>query len=772
MNRGTTEPTEDAPERRTTPEFWLAWVKAAKKGARAHWDDAKDAWDEFKNQASETAQIAGEISRTTGSRKYPAYWSACKTIQPAYYARTPTVTTRRLFDIDDPIAATSCLIVERLAKHLIENCNFDEVMQSAVQDFIHADKATAQVIYEADIKEGTERKPIEARQMEDGSVVPYDGERPYAGEAEILSDENGHYYESPYKRAENKKIRVAKARYNRILHTPEATCEDEITERAYYFCVDYDEALRKFPDIKLANVPWKTSRAYKEDGEAEQHDSNDKPGKYLEGWECWCSRTKKVYFVCEGYNEGFLKEPIDDPYKLRKFYPSPPFVISNRPDDSLYPTPDWIQLKPTADLLHKCYARIMQMVDAARRRALVDEASEEVIQALEELDSGEFVTAKNLGAIVEKGGLSNLIQYLPVEELVKAISELVQLEERFDAKFAQWKGVPDILQGISDAVETARAQEIKTGAAHDRFKFDKYEIQRLARDLIEQMVDIALQVYEPDEIAEITGLQYMQPQDQDNFPQAVQDLKSDWARLLRVEIETDSTSFVDEEIEQNKRQKVGELLIGGLDKIAAIAQTTPDFVPVALRVLLYGISGLQGGKDFEDDVIAAVNQLVQKAQQPPPGPPPPDPIEQMKAQVAMEEIRLKQQQIGVEMQKVAQKGQESQVDAALKAQEQRFDEWLQAQKLEVERMKIALAEREKLIEERRLAEDTRLEVMKAQAAQAAPPKAVTINLGGGSSKPKSAEPDQPERPKRKRITPIRDADGNAVSYDYEELGDA
>lgn len=764
MQGGKTESIEEPQDRRESVEFWLRWIKAAKKGAKQHWEDAKDAWAEYENKAADTAQVAGQVTRETAERKYPIYWSSCKTIQPAYYARTPEVVTRRLFDIDDPVATTGCLIAERLSKHLLENCNFDETMMAVVQDFIHADKATAQVIYEADIDEGNERKPIEARQMEDGSMVPYDGESPYEGDAEILEENGGYYYEAPYKRATNIRIRVAPARYNKQLHTPEATSEDEITDRAYFFCLDYDEACQKFPDLNPADLPWKTNKSYKEDGEQEQSERADSPGKYLEGWECWSKKTKKVYFVCEGYHEGFLKDPAEDPYQLRKFFPSPPFVIGSRPSDSLYPTPAWIHLKPTAEMLHKCYGRIMEMVEGARRRAIVDEAHSDVIAALQDLSSGEFVTAKNLTSIVEKGGLSNLIQYLPVEELVKAIGELAQLEETFDAKFSQWFGVPDVLRGEGDPIETAAAQQIKSGAAHDRFKYDKRQIQRLARDLIEQMLDIAIGVYGLEELAEIVGAQYMQPQDQQNFVPAVEMLKNDRTRIVRIDIETDSTSYVDDQAEAQKRQKVGELLIGGLDKIAAISQTTPDFVPVALRTLLYGISSLQGGKEFEDDIVGAVNALTQKMSAPPQGPPPPSQEDQLKREVAMAELQVKKQSLDIEMQKLAQKAQEANMDAADNAQEREAKIALEREKLDLERQKIALEEREKLIEEQRLAQKQEVE-----AAKNASPRAVTINLGGGGSKKASSDGDAPEPPKRKRFTPVRDENGDAVAWDLDEV---
>lgn len=131
-------------DERNTPDFWRRWIKSAEKASKAFWDRSAEAWAEYENQTC----IDDEVPRA-----FPIYWSSCKTLEPAYYSRTPTITTQRRFEQKDEVALTASLIVERLGRYLVDECEFDAAMQASVQDFIHADKTCTQLLYDHDIKE-------------------------------------------------------------------------------------------------------------------------------------------------------------------------------------------------------------------------------------------------------------------------------------------------------------------------------------------------------------------------------------------------------------------------------------------------------------------------------------------------------------------------------------------------------------------------------------------------------------------------------------------
>lgn len=178
-----TEPTESAekPNKCESRDHWQRWLNVAKKAADRHWKDAKAAWAEYEHQPDENDPTQSQQKTAA----YPIYWSSVKTIEPAYYSRTPKVTTTRRFELKDDVAATACLIGERLGQYLIESCDFDAVIQSAVGEFIHADKATTQLIYDVEIEETPKRVPL--MQVEGGFTDETGA--PYA--EEVFQDETG-----------------------------------------------------------------------------------------------------------------------------------------------------------------------------------------------------------------------------------------------------------------------------------------------------------------------------------------------------------------------------------------------------------------------------------------------------------------------------------------------------------------------------------------------------------------------------------------------------
>ncbi|CAB4203016.1 hypothetical protein UFOVP1365_8 [uncultured Caudovirales phage] len=650
----------DKPEVKTsvydTVEYWFRWLRASKKAARQHWEESCKAWAEYENRQSLPAS-QGSRSETDVGRVYPIYWASCKTMEPAYYSRIPKITTEKEFDINDDVANTMCLIIERLGKNLVSGSNFDHVFATTVQDYIHADKATTQIVYEAQFEKKLTTVNVTTQ---DGVTFIDDKGEPV--EDEIKQDpQTGAYFaerEQEVAIPETQKIYLSPCCYDEILHTPEAKIESEIKDKAYHFCMTQEEAEQRFlgEDGKPLPVMWKEGRAGGSDESGKSVDEiEDKTlplGRYVEGWEIYCKKTKSVYWVSEQYKDGFLDKK-EDPYGFRNFFPSPAFVIGSKPSKSLYPTPAFIHLLPTLKQLHSSYSKVFELIRGTRRRAIINGANPDLILALNSLESGEFISAKDLQNLLGPGGkLADLIFFVPVQEFVAAIGELVSLEATFDEHFSQWFGVPDILRGIGDPVETAAAQQIKQGAAHDRFKLAKKQIAQLARDSIEMMVDLALAVYDDNKIARICGYQYMKPEEQQMFPQALAALRNDEERVIRVDIETDSLAFIDQTMRQQQRNLVSQTITMGLREIANLSQTNPEFVPTAMRVLLASIDGMEGGKEFESEVKQAVQELMNKITAPQPEVPPPPDYEAMKMEVESRKVAILEQEFQLKLQTI------------------------------------------------------------------------------------------------------------------------
>ena len=764
MESAETTPTEEIaekPDKYGTKEHWQRWISAAKKASEQHWKDAEAAWGEYEH--SPDSSNPGQSQHKTAS--YPIYWSSVKTIEPAYYSRTPRVTTTRRFELNDDVASTAGLIAERFGQYLIENCDFDAVIQSAVGEFIHADKATTQLVYEHEVEETQAR--VALVQVE-GGFIDQSGQ-PYPGE--VFQDEQGFFGQDTDAKPKNQKIHLSPVSYDDVLHTPDARTAAEICDMAFKFSLPEHEAAERFLPEVVARINWKISKGEKEDRQ-------EIPGKFVEGWEIYCRETKKVYWYSDQYPDGLL-DVKDDPYKLRNFFPAPAFIIGSKPRKTLYPTPAYIHCRDVLRALHEQAFKVYELIRGIRRRALVDGSMPELASALQEAGDNEFIAVRNIQALVEKGGLQNVIQYIPVQELVDAISELSGLEEKFKQAFYEWFGVPDILRGASDPVETAAAQEVKAASANDRFKFQKKQVAQLVRDSIEMMVDLGVQVFPAPRIAEIVGVKFMTPEDQQRFPAALQLLQNDDARLIRVDIDTDSMSFLDQQLKQQRVNQAVQTVTEGLKTVADMSQGDPTFLPVGLHAVLLSLEHLEAGKQFQDGVKKAVEALIQAKENPPETPPPPD-YEAMKLEIAKQkadtdaalkakELEQKELRLALDAQKQVNDTNIAKFKADMDASVQDFAMQIEAQRLQLESFKADMQARESEMEEIRLARESDLESMKSavELAKSQPPAEAQapqiINVQPPSIPPITIVNEAP-KPGTKTIQVMRDELGNATSY--------
>jgi hypothetical protein len=726
------------------------FIKSAKDASKKYWRDGRDAWNEY---LCTQAQVETASSlRIQARKKYRIYWSSVRSMQPAFYCRTPQIVASRMFDVDDPVARVACTLAERLGQHLLKGGEFDATMSAVRDDFIMTERATARVYFEADIQQ---------EQIQQEIAEGVDGIEPPEQFEDVLK---------------SIKVCTLPTCFDDIIHTPYAKHWDEISELGWRVPMTKDAFTKRFGEKKAGLVRFSQQMneqdgAYRlESGTTEQVEANmDGSTQAADAvtwvWEIWCKLTKKVYWVSDQYNDGFL-DVKDDPYELVGFFPLAPFIIGTKPDKSMYPVPMYVPLRPLIEQLHSLINKIFDLIAAVRRRAIADGGCEDLIAAINNLDDNEVIAVQNFAQIVEKGGIANLIQYLPVQELSNAIVELQGLTAVFKNEFFEFSGVPDLLRGSSDPIETAAAQQQKGNFLSLRFSWPQKQIQAIARDLIEMMCDLALKKFPDDYLMQVCGVQQLPPDEQQFVPQALQLLRDDKTRVIRIDIETDSTSYLKEMQQQRDKQTVAQTVMQGLKEIASISQTSPALASTALSVLLFTLRSMNLGKSFESEITASVGKMQKQAEEQAAAaaeaPPPPD-YEQMKLQLEQQKMQAEMQlenaklsQANMKMQLEMQKSQQEQsIKANSDAQaaalegakfqlEQRivqFTEFIEQQRLQLEQYKAQLGLQEQFMEERRLAQDTQLRMIEqSQPKPDKGPETVIINA------PQSAAPVAPAVP--------------------------
>lgn len=718
-------------EDRSTVAYWHQFVRAGKKAAKRHWTDAEEAYREY--------EIREDCI-------YPIYKISADKLVSAIYGKDGEPRSRRRFGIDDSLALTAAMINDRLGEHLMEEGSFYEAIQAATHDLVHGSKGATQVLYAAD----TETSRVVVERGANGEGYYAEDGSPYSGE--VLEDEEGTYYEE--KIAKNKRIRLAPLPFDEVIHTPEAKCGDEVYEIGYKFKLGKEEAEKLFNPDGTKQLPYKTIKSTREDHETagDDEDNYESERQVLEGWECYCLHSRKIYWVSLDYND-FLKVS-DDKYKLRKFFPSPKFALINKRRKSLYPTTAWSYLKSTADQLSELYSRCFNLIKAVEPKCLVHGASEDLIELLNSR-GGTYISAGKMLDILEKGNLENLMQFIPVRELVEALRLAITVEEHFNNKFYEFYHLPDVLRGQTAVEKTASEVQINQDEAHDTFRTIRERVVKLARDSLELMLDLAYQVMTDEEIAEIVGYQFLpmgtpavpaqpgseqnpqgvpavppEPGHKERFFDALELLRSDRQRIIRIDFETNSTSFKKDAQEIQKSQVISTMLTQGLGFIQSIQQ--PQYIPVAMNMLLNTMEAIGGSSKIEDMVRRAQKEINEAKKNPPP--PPPD-YEQMKIQVKQQEMQMKGQESqaktqmeGVRLKLDAQESQGKQsiesalmqiraleVNAKIEMEQvkQAFSQQLEGaliqleqQRVEIERYSALLSAQESLLEEVRLRQES------------------------------------------------------------------
>jgi hypothetical protein len=187
--------------------------------------------------------------------------------------------------------------------------------------------------------------------------------------------------------------------------------------------------------------------------------------------------------------------------------------------------------------------------------------------------------------------------------------------------------------------------------------------------------------------------------------QAIGLLRQDKLRGFRIDIETDST--IQGDIQQQKEERTE--FITGITQFVQVAgqvgAALPDFVPLAAKLLQFGVRGYRVGRDLENAIDEFSDKAVLKAKQTANGPPPPNPdmikaqTEQMKAQAEIQRQAVENQG---EKENALIDYQGKQIDAAMRQMEVKMKEMevqMKAMELKIKEAELHSKNREMQIKE-------------------------------------------------------------------------
>lgn len=644
-----TEQIEEPSDFGTRPQdqvaYWLAQDKVAEKTER-NW--IKQGKKIIKRYRDDRGANYGDVHR------YNSLWSNVQTIRPAIFNKTPKPDVTRRYKDGDATGRMACDLLEQCISTSLDDCDFESQMQGTVTDYLLPGRGTMRILYVPHF--GDEIPP-----------EPNNDDLEESGSAAIVADEG----DSSEGLAERPKPQQ--------LHQREVVWEE--AKLQYCFWEDYREG----PARRWQEVPWiryrafltkdelidrfgaKTGNAVNLDTVTHAQNSGDtKPSdpiqslfKRAEVWEVWDKTERRVLWLAPNSAELGLLDQVDDPLGLPDFFANPDPLLATITTDTRIPVADFIEYQDQAFEMDTLTARIDRLTRALKVSGIYAGEEKQVLQQL--VDDGtenKLIPVNDWAAFAgDKGGLSNLIEWMPIQQVAETLIQLYDARDRTKEIMYEITGMSDIMRGASNPVETATAQQIKSQYGTLRLSDRQRAINRFARDCIRLVGWVISGQFSTQTISMMTGYpqcllkpippppqgpqmvmdgqtgqmqpspvmqQYQQavaPIQQANqaaiqqFQQACELLKSDMPHGFRIDIESDSTLAGDEAQQKQDATEFLGALVPLLEQVIPVAQGNPAMAPVARELVLFAVRNFRAGRPLEETLEKAFDAL---AQMPPP----------------------------------------------------------------------------------------------------------------------------------------------------------
>ena len=591
------------------------------------------------------------------------FYSNVDTLKSALYFKTPRPKVRRRFRDNDPVGRTVATVLERGLQYQLDVYNFDMAVRRAIEDYLIVGRGVLRVTYEPVVVEGDpEMIPVRQQPISGiGEVAPgqigdvqigsafVDAEGNQVDAGMVMQGPMGPYVlGEPVEYVGEQSIRCEYVHWEDFVMSPARGWPD-VTWIGFRHLMTRQE-LVDYYGPKGEMIPL----SYRGD-EGDAYEDNKQPDR-AEIYEIWDKRSGKQIFIAADYDE--LLEEFDDPYNLDGFWPIPEPLYAVSTTDTTLPVPEILTYEDQLYELDLITQRIANLTEALKRRGVYD-ASFQELQRLAGASDNEFVPVDNMAMLQAGGGLANVMQEAPLDNLIKALAQLYQSRQIVIQTIYEITGISDIMRGSSASRETATAQRIKGQFGAMRLVNRQRCIEMFLDQILELKAELMVENLEPELLSRITGV--VVP------PEAVALMRDERLRSYRISIDTDESQAVDTAIEQQRRTEFLTATVQFLQAIGPMVSSGAIGFEQAKQMLLFAARAFPGARDLEDTLEAI---------QPPQGRPNPADklveVEAAKVQAqadqAAADAQVKVARLQLDQQKAAQdaqfKQQKLEIDAA------------------------------------------------------------------------------------------------------------
>ena len=660
-----------------------------------HWlEMAQASWAEFKREHPTT-------HRMNKKKRFPLWYTTLKVRQPLVFSKLPDVVVNPLLEDVEGFNTMVANVGEKFSHAVLEMFPFFTVACSARDDLLMTQLGQGRVMFDCKFVDQPKREALE--------LVEIDVQDPQTGEIfpqEVFVNSKGEqvppevvqydYQQIPFIELEEMEEKVKQERvfmkpvcYKNYIWDWEAKDFSEWEYNGYRYKMNKRELVRRFGQEALTAL----NEDHKLDDQSKEH------RRKIEIIELEHEPSRCRYIFEAGGKEIIkaIKEDAeggkDEAYRLRteNFFSCPYPMLDNLTSENSIPVCEYAQVKDILDQIHDLYERKTQCSRLARPRALYDKAVTELSALINKSKQGSYIGVNGLSTKARQGQV--LVLYLDVTPVINAMVEFgKQIQEELSG-YDQVTAFSEVVRGVTNPYESATAVERQSQFTMSRLRPIQMDMQRWCRDSIRLLIDLALEKFSEERCYEIVNSS-LSPEERQGFTQIIAKLKDDNWRSFSLDIETDSTIMIDEQVHKQQALELGQMIGQFLGQMAQAAASAPETLQLSAVVMEKIIDKYRGGKDFKLEIrkafqaimAAAQQKAAQAAKQPPPTP---------------------------EQQRLAQKDQ---TDAMFKQRKQALDEFKAMQdsqndkaKLQLDQLKVNIAaamnNRELSMEEREMAID-------------------------------------------------------------------
>ena len=538
------------------------------------------------------------INRFERESRMNIFHSNVDTLKSALYFKTPKPRVTRRFKTDDPVGKSIAMVMERALQYQLDVYDFDSAVKKAIEDMLIVGRGAIRMRYDPVLVEGEpERIAVQVEPIVGiGEVAPgqmgevqvgqrlLDPEGNEVQQEDVKQDVRGMFIEGkPVEYIGEQSIRCEYVHWDDLTIAP-ARCWEDVKWIAFRHLLTRQDLIDYY-GTKGEQIPL----TYRQ---SQMSDYQDNPEPDMaEVYEIWDKRSGKQIFVATSFNE--ILEDIDDPYNLEGFWPMPEPLYSISTSDTTLPVPEIFIYEDQLFELDLITQRIAALTEALKRRGVYDASFQELVR-LADANDNEFIPVENFAMLQAGGGLSNVMQEAPLDNLIRAITALYQSRQIVIDTIYEITGISDIMRGTSASRETATAQRIKGQFGAMRLTNRQRSIEKFLDKIMTLKAELLVENLEPSLLERMTAIAVP--------PAMVAVMRDDRLRSYRVSIDTDESSAIDASMDQKNRTDFLTAMVQFLQTVGPLVSSGTLGFDQAKMMMLFAARAFPGARELEESL--------------------------------------------------------------------------------------------------------------------------------------------------------------------------